>query len=84
MGLDLARPLPVRNKTGDREQDFLDYYPENTKAQAKKVFQPFMFQWGYEFPGDWGEVENSRLNNLYYQILNVGRKLYWTRLKHDL
>lgn len=84
MGLDLARPLPIRNKTGDREQNFLDYYPENIRAQAKKVFQPFMLQWGYEFPSDWGKIENSALNNLYYRVLNIGRKFYWTRLKHDL
>jgi len=82
--LTLVRPLPVRNKTGDRERNFLDYYPENIRARAKKIFQPFMFEWGYEFPSDWGKVENSLLNNYWYHFLNVGRRFYWTRLKHDL
>lgn len=84
IGLDPARPLPVRNKTGDRGGDFLDYYPEKIRARAKKVFQPFMFEWDYEFPDDWGKVEKSLMNNVYYRALNQGRKFYWTRLKHDL
>jgi len=50
----LARPLPVVNKTGEKREAFWSYYTPEVQDYARRIFGPFMKEWGYEFPPEWG------------------------------
>lgn len=82
IGLQPVRPLPMRNKTSDRESDFLEYYSVNTIERAKTVFGPFMSEWDYDFPESWGDVKTTAWQRYYYSTLNAVRKIFWKYLKH--
>lgn len=81
LGLEQKRPLPRVNPTKNREADFLSYYPPTLWAEAKHVFGPFMRQWGYQFPPDWGDMSPSWSSQLQFQVLGWGRQLYYRYLK---
>jgi hypothetical protein len=81
LGLELKRPLPVRNPTKSRNKDFWSYYSPEMIPRAKKVFGPFMKEWGYEFPADWGNYSPSRCNQLEYKWFSLLRKIKWNYLR---
>lgn len=77
MGLEKKRPLPVKNPTSGKEQDFEDFYTPETRDRAIRVFGPYMRTWGYEFPESW-EVEGpSAMAELTYRALAIPRRIYW-------
>lgn len=77
LGLDAQRPLPVVNATGSRDRGFTTYYTSEIIPQAKRVFGPFMEQWGYGFPPSWGALSISRWLRLRFATFNAVRALYW-------
>lgn len=80
LGIDPVRELPQKNKTGKRDRDFASYYdtPE-LKAQAIRVFAPYMKDWGYRFPEEWkASTEGSRTT---YNFVNFFRRIYWRYLR---
>lgn len=81
IGIEQVRPLPVRNTTNLRERNYLDYYTPDTIEQAKRVFGPFMKQWGYEFPPEWGDVQVKRSHQFQYACAHAVRSLYWKYLR---
>lgn len=81
LGLDLARPLPARNSTSDRERSFASYYTPRAIAHARRIFGPFMKEWGYEFPPEWGSMELSRWNEIEFQLTTTFRQIYWIFLR---
>jgi hypothetical protein len=83
LGLQLVQPLPVANKTDKKATDFLAYY--NTPAvrnRAKRVFGPFMQQWGYTFPAEWGETQPSWWHYTEFAFYNLFRQVYWRYLRY--
>jgi hypothetical protein len=84
MGIELKRPLPLVNKTDQRARDFTTYYTSETIARAKRVFGPFMRQWGYRFPPEWGEPQVSRWNQLEFRFYNLFRSFYWKHLRYRI
>ena len=77
VGLELRRPLPVRNRTDSKNSDFLSFYTPGTRVRAVWVFGPYMRRWGYAFPDDW-QVEKTPLSSrVTYQALSAPRRLYW-------
>jgi len=54
LGIPQARPLPVVNKTGEKREAFWSYYTPEVQDYARRIFGPFMKEWGYEFPPEWG------------------------------
>jgi hypothetical protein len=81
IGIEPVRPLPVINRTGKREKTYLSYYTPETIGRAKRVFSPFMKQWGYEFPPEWGETSISWWNQLEFDFFNLFRNMYWRYLR---
>jgi hypothetical protein len=81
IGIEPIRYLPVMNKTEEREGDFLSYYTPETIPQAKRVFGPYMKQWGYEFPREWGADSTPWWNQLEFEFFNVFRRVYWRYLR---
>jgi len=83
IGIEAQRPLPHINSTSQRTRSYWSYYstPESV-ARAKWVFGPFMKEWGYAFPADWGEVSINRWNQVEYSFLNVFRTVYWKHLRY--
>jgi hypothetical protein len=78
LGLELKRPLPQTNKTQGKQNLFFEYYdtPE-LREHAKYIFGPFMQQWGYEFPPEWGEYRSSWRQQTEFKFLNIFRGIYW-------
>jgi hypothetical protein len=81
IGIEPVRPLPQVNRTGKREKSYLTYYTPETIGRAKRVFSPFMRQWGYEFPPEWGETSVSWWNQLEFDFFNLFRNVYWRYLR---
>lgn len=77
IGLELVRPLPHTNPTAKKSQDYIKYYTSDIIAHAKWVFGPYMKQWNYEFPSEWGNTIVEPLNQLQFNFLNIFRMMYW-------
>lgn len=81
-GASMVRPLPMRNKTADKDDDFLSYYTPEIVPLAKKVFGPYMKFWGYEFPTNWGENRPSLTAQVKYNIFTYPKIVYWKYLRN--
>lgn len=77
LGLEKQRPLPVKNKTSEKEGSFEDFYGPETRRRAVRVFGPYMRTWGYEFPSSWDRREPGTMAELAYRGLALPRRLYW-------
>jgi hypothetical protein len=82
--LEQKRPLSVMNKTNTRASDFTQYYTPATTKRAKRVFGPFMKEWGYEFPTAWGKPHVPWWNQIEFTFFNFFWKLYWKHLKYRI
>lgn len=77
LALPQARPLPQVNRTGARRSEFWSYYPEEVRDRARRIFGPFMLEWGFDFPEDWRDTSVPRSSRLAFLAWRAGRKLYW-------
>jgi len=84
IGIENKRPLPATNVTSARDKDFWSYYdnPE-VRERAKWVFGPYMKQWGYEFPSEWGESSISWQQQFVFMIFNIFRNIYWRHFRRS-
>jgi hypothetical protein len=81
IGLEPVRPLPVRNPTKERKKDFWSYYTPEIIPRAKRVFGPFMKQWGYEFPPEWGDYNQTWWNLRQFELFSFLRRIKWEYLR---
>jgi hypothetical protein len=81
IGIEPKRPLPIANKTNKPEKDYLSYYTPDIIPVAKRVFGPYMKQWGYTFPPEWGDDSNSWWNEMEFMFINFFRRFYWRYLR---
>lgn len=77
IGLELKRALPVVNQTGGRKPSYTTYYTPETRGRARRVFGPYMEQWGYQFPPEWDSPPVSRWNQFEYALWSNAGLLYW-------
>ena len=77
IGLEPKRPLPVVNKTPGRERDFVSYYTPEAIKRAVWVFGPYMEEWGYAFPAEWGHVRMPAWSRPAMRIARFYRGIYW-------
>jgi Sulfotransferase family len=80
LGIPPLRPLPLMNKTSDRELDFWSYYPREVRSRARWVFGPYFRRWGYKFPADW-EQDLPFASGLACGLANFPRRFYWRYLR---
>ncbi len=81
IGIEPKRPLPIANKTEGKISDFTSYYTPRSIKRAKRVFGPFMVEWGYEFPQEWGRYTAPWWSQAEFQFFNVLRYVYWRYLQ---
>ncbi|HEX6292685.1 MAG TPA: sulfotransferase family 2 domain-containing protein [Herpetosiphonaceae bacterium] len=81
IGIQPIRPLPIVNRTSGKAGDFWSYYTPEIIPRARRIFGPFMKQWGYQFPPEWGPTEVPWWNQLEFDVFNVFRSIYWKHLK---
>jgi hypothetical protein len=81
IGIEQQRPLPVINQTGGKERIFVTYYTPDIIPRAKRVFGPYMQQWGYAFPPEWGTTTVPWWHQWEFQALNLVRNVYWRHLR---
>ncbi len=81
IGLEQKQPLPIRNLTRGKEKHFASYYTPEIIPRAKWVFGPFIREWGYEFPAEWGNEPVPLSSRVLYHCCNVFRSIYWRHLR---
>ena len=78
LGITPRRPLPVHNKTAEREEAFWSYYTPGIRRQAVRVFGPFMRTWGYSFPHHWGNIAVPWYDEVLFRAVGLlRRRLEW-------
>jgi hypothetical protein len=77
IGLEPVRPLPVKNATPGRDRNYLSYYTPAAIRRAVWVFGPYMDEWGYEFPAEWGKVRVPLWSRVLARIVRFFRGIYW-------
>ena len=80
VGAEQVRPLPSRNQTVGKKH-FEDYYDDTIRDHALFVFGPYMQEWGYQFPHNWGKVSVPKTSRFLYAALRSPRRLYWTYIR---
>ncbi len=78
LDLPSAEPLPVVNRTAERRAAWWEYYPPELRRHAARTFGPFLREWGYEFPAEWGAVRVPVASRLAYRLLKPVRRWRWT------
>lgn len=84
LGIDPIRPLPQRNVTGERKKEYWMYYTPEIIPRARRIFGPFMRQWQYEFPREWGEQPVTFWNQVEYDFFTLFRRVYWSVLREHI
>jgi Sulfotransferase family len=56
IGATLVRELPHVNPTEGKTRDYRSFYTPEIREQAIRAFGPYMREWGYTFPEEWGTV----------------------------
>ena len=62
-------------------KEFWTYYTPEIIPRARRIFGPFMMQWGYEFPEAWGDQPISWWNQVEFEFFTFWRRLYWGLLR---
>lgn len=75
------RSLPRTNITAEKEESYLAYYSPSCIDHAKKVFGPFLVDWGYPFPKKWGDYSVTKFKHWRYQFVSQLRVLYWRYIR---
>jgi hypothetical protein len=78
LGLPSAGPLPVTNKTAERRSAWWEYYSPELRPYAARIFGPFLREWDYEFPAEWGPLRVPLASRLVYRLLQPVRRWRWT------
>jgi hypothetical protein len=81
LNIEPVRPLPVRNETPGRERDYVRYYTPKAIRRAVWVFGPYMQEWGFQFPEEWGPVRVPSWSKLLMRGLRFFRGVYWKYLR---
>jgi hypothetical protein len=81
IGIEPKGPLPVINRTAERDGEFIAHYTPETIRRAKGVFGPFMKKWGYAFPSEWGDSTIRWWHQTEFEVLNLFRFFYWKHLR---
>ena len=82
IGIEQIRSLPVRNKTPKRRSNYLTHYTPAAMKRAKRVFGPYMKQWGYDFPSGWGDASIPWWNQASFKFFTLLRTVYWKYLRN--
>jgi hypothetical protein len=81
IGLEPVRPLPPANVTPGRERNWAQYYTPRAQRRAAWIFGPYMKQWGYDFPAEWGDVRIPGWATVYHSVARLVRSVYWRFLR---
>lgn len=77
LGLTVVRPLPRRNATETKNEEYLTYYTPDVVPYAKRIFGHFMREWGYVFPPEWGPYTPTAREEFDFSMWRRARMLYW-------
>jgi hypothetical protein len=80
-GVEQVRALPQKNATKMRDERCLEQFTDDTIAKARRVFGPFMEEWGYELPAGWDGA--SWWGKIHFAALGPPRWAYWRFLRSN-
>ena len=66
IGIPEVRPLPVVNRTGQKSSDFWQFYTEEIRDRAMRLYWPYMRRWGYTFPPEWGTPPSNTVAEVQF------------------
>jgi hypothetical protein len=78
-----VRRLPVINVTPARSRDFVSEYTPRAIARAVWVFGPYMEEWGYVFPPEWGDVRIPQSSRVFMRAARLLRGVYWSYVRRS-
>jgi hypothetical protein len=81
IGIEPVRPLPAVNVTPARQREFEGQYTPGARGRAVWVFGPYMAEWGYEFPADWGRRRVPWWAKLLFRATRLVRGIYWKHIR---
>ncbi len=81
LGLEPRRSLPIANQTSSRQADYASYYVPRIRGRARRVLGPYMENWGYHFPGEWGISGPTTADRIAYRLYSFVARLYWRYLR---
>jgi hypothetical protein len=67
----LRRPLPIANRTGEKERNFWLYYTPAIRPVAVRAYGPFMRRWGYGFPPEWDVSSVSFVSEMKFRSMDA-------------
>lgn len=80
VGADQVRPLPAVNPTTGKEE-YARYYTPEIRGGTIRLLGPYMRQWGYDFPGEWGPVRVPLGSRVRYAVWNAVASLRMTHFR---
>jgi hypothetical protein len=83
LGIEQVGPIPMRNKTRQKRDDWESYYSAEIVEQAKRSFGPFMTQWGYDFPDEWGSYEPRWQDELKFRLFSIAQRFYLLHIRYS-
>lgn len=77
IGIPQVRPLPAFNVTEGRSADWLSHYTPDVVPHAARIFGPFLEEWGYGLPPEWGPVRVPAAARVQFALLRPVRRMRW-------
>ena len=59
------------------KNNFVKYYTPEIRKQAISVFSPYMSDFGYKFPEDWGPIRTPLIFKLNYLLKNQIKRIFY-------
>jgi hypothetical protein len=78
----VLRDLPRLNETKNKKE-YSTYLEFDSIDIAVNIFAPFMQEWGYDFPDEWGDVQISRRDIIFYEIIKTALSAYVRLFKRE-
>ncbi len=78
----VLRDLPRLNETKNKKE-YSTYLEFDSIDIAVNIFAPFMQEWGYDFPDEWGDVQISRRDIFFYEIIKTALSAYVRLFKRE-
>ena len=75
-GVKKSQRIKKLNQTKGKK-DFNFYYNNEIRSQAINVFAPYMKEFGYEFPKEWGVIRMPLKSKIIYRILIFIKKIIY-------
>ncbi|MCP3932312.1 MAG: sulfotransferase family 2 domain-containing protein [Bacteroidetes bacterium] len=72
------RPLPLVNPTAKSPKTYIEFFSNSVQGESVNIFGPYMKEFGYDLPSEWGTNEPSNFSCILYRVKVLLAKVYCT------